>query len=44
MEKFLVSIYQPGSAAILNSISGLEVKEGLALHYCSPQGIMSTSC
>ena len=27
--KILVSIYQPGSAAILNSIPGLEVKEGL---------------
>ena len=28
-EKILVSIYQPGSAAILNSIPGLEVIEGL---------------
>ena len=28
--KILVSIYQPGSAAILNSIPGLEVIEGLA--------------
>ena len=27
--KILVSIYQPGSAAILNSIPGLEVIEGL---------------
>ena len=29
--KILVSIYQPGSAAILNSIPGLEVIESLAL-------------
>ena len=29
--KILVSIYQPGSAAILNSIPGLEVIEGLAI-------------
>ena len=29
--KNLVSIYQPGSAAILNSIPGLEVIEGLAI-------------
>ena len=27
--KILVSIYQPGSAAILNSIPGLKVIEGL---------------
>ena len=30
--KILVSIYQPGSAAILNSIPGLEVIEGLAAY------------
>ena len=29
--KFLVSIYQPGNAAILNSIPGLEVIEDLAI-------------
>ena len=29
--KILVSIYQPGSAAILNSIPGLEVIEGLGI-------------
>ena len=32
--KILVSIYQPGSAAILNSIPGLEVIEGLATANC----------
>ena len=31
--KILVSINQPGSAAILNSIPGLEVIEGLACVY-----------
>ena len=31
--KILVSIYQPGSAAILNSIPGLEVIEGLGCMY-----------
>ena len=29
--KILVSIYQPGSATILNSIPGLEVIEGLGV-------------
>ena len=33
--KILVSIYQPGSAAILNSIPGLEVIEGLGLTHFS---------
>ena len=32
--KILVSIYQPGSAAILNSIPGLEVIEGLGIMQC----------
>ena len=41
--KILVSIYQPGSAAILNSIPGLEVIEGLARMHAiaSCDGILS---